>query len=90
MLSSSLFFSGAQSCYRQDKAGVPELGLSIIPLRSSKKCPSSSTHTHTHTQPKKEGGSDGEGGMRKKERVTRERESIGRGRGNIVRLLPHI
>lgn len=37
VLSSSLFFSGAQSCYRQDKAGLPELGLSIIPLPSSEK-----------------------------------------------------
>lgn len=50
VLSSSLFFSGAWSCYRQDKAGLPELGLSIIPLPSSeKKKKKNSAEAHQHT-----------------------------------------
>lgn len=51
VLSSSLFFSGARSCYRQDKAGLPELGLSIIPLPSpeKKKKKKNSAEAHQHT-----------------------------------------
>lgn len=50
VLSSRLFFSGAWSCYRQDKAGLPELGLSIIPLPSSeKKNKKNSAEAHQHT-----------------------------------------
>lgn len=50
VLSSRLFFSGAWSCYRQDKAGLPELGLSIIPLPSSeKKKKKNSAGAHQHT-----------------------------------------
>lgn len=55
VLSSRQFFSGAQSCYRQDKAGLPELGLSIILLPSSKK----TVLTLIHTQMEKR-RSDGE------------------------------
>lgn len=51
VLSSRLFFSGAWSCYRQDKAGLPELGLSIIPLPSSekKRKKKNSAEAHQHT-----------------------------------------
>lgn len=61
LLSSSLFFSGAWSCYRQDKAGLPELGLSIIPLPSSEKKGGKKTvFKLINTQLKKRGGIDGE------------------------------
>lgn len=48
VLSSSLFCSGAWSCYRQDKACVPELGLNIIPLPSSRK-KKNCAQAHQHT-----------------------------------------
>lgn len=61
VLSSSLFCSGAWSCYRQDKACVPELGLSIIPLPSSRKKKKNRTVLRLiNTQAKKRGESDGE------------------------------
>lgn len=53
VLPSSLFFSsGAWSCYRQDKASLPELGLSIIPLPSSEK-ESAAAHQHTAEEVRK-------------------------------------
>lgn len=56
VLPSRLFFfffsSGAWSCYRQDKAGLPELGLSIIPLPSPEK-ESAAAHQHTAEEVRK-------------------------------------
>lgn len=60
VLSSRLFFSGAWSCYRQDKAGLPELGLSIIPLPSSEKKKKKTVLRLINTRLKKREGSDGE------------------------------
>lgn len=91
LLYSSLFFSGAWSCYRQDKTGLPELQLSIIPLPSSEK----KSLELINTQLQKSRGSDGERrqeqrGVERGQKGGREGEFRGSGTGNMVRLLPCI
>lgn len=79
VLPSSLFFAGARSCYRQDKAGLAELRLNIIPLPSSEK--KGTVLRLINTRLKKRGENDGERGRESGnvdvQRVVRERKSRG-------------